>query len=150
MALTNFQFSNTPSLDDQPFFNYTAVDIPAFTPVSPDTVNVLGGLATTGPLTGTAVQGVSVVPVAAIGNVVIGVTMEIIKAGNSGRVRALGPLVPLVADGAIVAGVTVDASSTAGRSAKSHTAAKFQIGVALSTAADADPVLVMLLGALNA
>lgn len=141
MAL-QFQLAKTPLPSDLPFFNYSGTDIPADVAVSIDTVNVLGNA---------GVSGIGIVPVAATGNVTIGVTQTVIKAGSSGPVRTCGIAVT-TADGAITAGTVVDASAAASKVgfAKAHTAAKAQLGIALSTAADLDPVLVLVCPALNA
>jgi hypothetical protein len=142
MAL-QFQLSNAPSESDFAFFNYSGSDIPAFVSVQADAVNVVG----TNPN-----EGIGIVPVAVTGNVVIGVTMEVIKAGSYGRVRCFGPIAQTFADGVVTANGIVDGSATASRIgfAKAHAAGKNQLGIALSTAADQDPVLVMLVGGFNA
>lgn len=142
MAL-QFQLSNTPGATDYPFFNYGVTDIPAFVSVQADATNVIG----TNPN-----EGIGIVVVGATGNVVIGVTMEIVKAGSYGRVRCFGPIAQTFADGAISANGIVDGSATASRIgfAKAHAAGKNQLGIALSTAIDQDPVLVMLVGGFNA
>lgn len=136
----NAQLSQTPTYADLPFYNYSSsVTISAGTAVSVDSTNVIGG----------ANEGVGIVPIAAVGNVAVGVAMESIPPLSYGRVRTAGT-VAMTADGAITAGAVVDGSNTANKTAKSHTATKFQIGVALSTAADGEAVLVLLCLANNA
>jgi hypothetical protein len=138
MAL-QFQLAQTPSLSDLPFYNYSGADIPSGISVSIDTVNLLGNA---------GVPGIGIVLPAASGNPVVGVTQEIIKAGSYGRVRT-GGLAQTTASGAITAGTFVDAEITTGF-AKVHVAAKAQIGMAMTTAANGDPVLVLVAPALNA
>jgi Uncharacterized conserved protein (DUF2190) len=144
MAVTNVQISQTPSQTDQPYRNYGGTDIPANVAVSVDATNQIGPVGN---------EGVGIIPVAASGNVVIGVTMEKIKAGEQGRVRALGPTAWMQADGAITAGTYVDASAATNKVGwvKAHAAGKATIGIALNgAAADGDLVLVMLVGGFNA
>lgn len=132
----NAQLATTPAYTDFPFHNYGVTAIAAETPVSVDATNVLGGVN----------AGVGVIPVAALGNPVIGIAMESIPAGGNGRVRCFGPICSGVADGTITAGGGIDASVTASRSVKAHTDGKSQVGLALSTALDGEPVLFMLGG----
>ena len=145
MAL-NAQLANTPSGEDYAFKNYTGSDIPANVAVSVDTTaaNVISPT--------NLVDAIGVIPVAASGNPVVGVTMEIIPAGRVGRVRC-GGVAPMFADGAITAGTFVDASAAATKVgyAKVHVAAASTLGMALSTAtADGDPVLVLIAQGRNA
>lgn len=134
-----FQFANTPNQSDLPFYNYSGADIPAGISVSIDATNTIG----TNPN-----YGIGIILPAASGNAVVGVTMEVIKAASYGRVRC-GGIAQTTANGAITAGTFVDATITTGF-AKVHVAAKAQLGLALSTAADGDPVLVLVVPALNA
>lgn len=142
MAL-QFQLASTPCATDFPFYNYSGTDIPAGVSVQADAVNILGAA---------GVPGIGVVPVGATGNVIVGVTMEVIKAGSYGRVRCFGPIVQTFSDGVCTANGIVDGSATASRIgfAKAHAAGKFQMGIALNTTIDQDPVLVMLVGGFNA
>ncbi len=144
MGIKNVQLGQIPSTTDQPYRNYSGTDIPSNVAVSVDATNQIGPIGN---------EGVGIIPVAASGNVVIGVTMETIKAGSEGRVRALGPTAWMKADGAITAGAYVDASAAATKVgwAKAHAAGKATIGIALNSAdADGDFVLVMLVGGFNA
>ncbi len=81
----------------------------------------------------------------------IGVTLDTIKNGAWGRVRLLGSAV-MIADGAITAGDTVQISDTAAKMgrAKVAAAATRQLGIALTTAADAAEVEVWIDRAKNA
>lgn len=140
MAL-NTQLTSLPGLDI-PVFNYSgSTTIAAGTAVSVDSTNVIS--------TSGVNEGIGVIPIAAVGNAVIGVAMESIGPGAYGRVRVAGQ-VQMTADGAITAGGVVDGSNTSGKTAKAHAAGKFQVGVALSTAADGEQVLVLLCLANNA
>ena len=145
MALNNVQLAQTPNNNDQPFFNYGGTDLPVGIAIALDSTNIVGA-------SGSA-QGIGVMLAAASGDPVIGVTMETIPAGGYGRVRALGPICAMTADGAITAGTYVDASAVASKKgfAKAHAAGKATIGIALNPAsADGDLVLVMLVGGFNA
>lgn len=137
MALTNVQIANTPNYSDLPFMNYGVTDIPANRAVSIDATNLVG--------TGTN-AGIGVKVVAADGDVVVGVTMEIIPAGGVGRVRT-GGIAPCIADGAITAGTFVDASAQAGNVGyvKAHGAGKATVGIALATSAADDDVVPVLI-----
>ncbi len=137
----NSQLASLPGLDI-PVYNYSgSTTIAAGTAVSVDSTNVLG--------TSGVNEGVGVIPIAAVGNVSIGVAVDAIPPLSYGRIRVSGQ-VAMTADGAITAGAVVDGSNTANKTAKSHTATKAQIGIALSTAADGEPVLVLLSLANNA
>lgn len=146
----NFQGAGAPSHSDFTFKNYSAsTDIAANVAVKMDTTNVLNG---TDNATWGTVDTPGVIPVTGDGQLVVGVTMEIIKAGQTGRVRTAG-IAPMLADGAITAGVAVMASSTALKVgfAKAQTAALAQIGYSLNTTAnDSEPVLVLVAIAKNA
>jgi len=76
--------------------------------------------------------------------------METIPAGKTGRVMYIGAY-PMIAEGAITAGNFVQVSDTAAKMgrAKLCGAATIQLGQALSTAADGDPVLVLIRVAKN-
>jgi hypothetical protein len=147
----NFQGAGVPGATDYVFRNYHAsVDIPAHVYVSVDAVNVLQGAANA---TWGLVDTVGVVVVASEGDPVVGVTMEVIKAGATGRVRCFGPIAPMLSDGVIAANAFVQASATALKVgyAKAAGSADASGGLALNTtAADGDTVLVMLGTAKNA
>lgn len=146
----NFQGASAPSYSDFTFKNYNAsTDIGANLAVKLDTTNVLDG---TDNGTWGAVDTPGVIPVTGDGDIVVGVTMETIKAGGVGRVRTAG-IASMSADGAITAGAAVMASSAGGKVgfAKAQTAGKAQIGIALNTtSADSEPVLVLVSLAKNA
>ena len=142
MSLFN-QLSLSPGMGafDQGFLNLGAA-IPVGTAVAVDTVNFIGN--------GATANQVCIVALGVTGNAAIGIAMETIPANGAGRVRCFGPLAAGPSDGAIVAGAIVDGSATAGRTFKSHAAGKFQMGIALSAAADTDQVLVLMCAANNA
>lgn len=144
-AIANVQINTAPNAFDFAFVNLSGATIPAFTPVKPD--------ATAGNQLGTGTnEGCPIIPIAAIGDPCIGMTMEPIVNGASGRVRVAGPVIPGICDGGVTAGQVVDFSSTANRSIKAHTATKAQAGIALATGADGEtvPVLMTACGANNA
>lgn len=144
MALLNIQLANTPSSTDYPFVNTSGVAIPEGCAVEVDVSVALGDA---------SVPGVPIKVVAADGDPALGVAMETIAIGATGRIRCLGPIAAMKADGAITAGTYVMASGTASKKgfAKASAAAKGSLGIALNPAgADNDLVLVMLGGAKNA
>lgn len=145
MAVT-WQLSGSPGGTDYPFINYGGTDIPAFVAVGVD--------AQVGSALGTGTNtGIGVIIPAADGDVTFGVTMETIKAsGGTGRVRCIGPLCQMTANGSITAGAYVQASGTTSKKGFAMAAgtAKGSLGVALTGAADGESVLVMLGGAKNA
>jgi len=140
MALWTIQLSTAPGLLDFPFMNNTGSDIAAGLAVVVDSTNALSSSNT--------VDGVSVKLPAADGALGVGVTMEVIKAGNFGRVRTGGQAAG-TASGAITAGAAVMVESATGK-IKASGAGNAQIGIALTTAADGDPVLVQIVPAKNA
>lgn len=122
--------------------NYGGTDIPSGTGVLLDTTNVQGPNAAPGVVVPTAGGGVLRT---------FGIAMETLPAGKNGRVMFAGGY-PMIADGAITAGDYVQVSDTAtkmGR-AKVCAAATQQLGQAVMTAADGDPVLVIIDKARNA
>ncbi len=147
-AIAAFQFANVPLPSDLAVYNFSSSDIASNLAVMIDATNVVG---TAGDAPGIAV--VSGTPYA------VGVTMEIIKAAGtsgvptatSGRIRTQG-LVWMTANGTITAGGVVDASTTSLKVgwAVAHVTAHPQLGVAWSTAADGEPVLVLLQPSNNA
>ena len=122
--------------------NYGGTDIPAGTGVLLDTTNVQGSNAAPGVVVPTSGGGVLRTA---------GIAMETIPAGKNGRVMYAGGY-PMIADGAITAGDFVQVSDTAGKMgrAKVCAAATQQLGKAWGTAADGDPVLVIIDTAKNA
>lgn len=144
MTFANIQSVDFPGATDYPFQNYSAsVDIEADTVVSLDTT-ISDALSSK--------QGIGVVatPTASGPNQAIGVTLEKIPFGGSGRVRCFGPIVNVKMDGAVTVGGAVDASTTTAGRAKAHVAAKIQLGIALVTAADLETIPIMLVTAVNA
>lgn len=135
--LLNVQLSTAPSYGDFPFMNYGNTDIPAGVFVSVDATNLVGVSTNEGP---------GVVIINASGDPTVGVTMEIIKAGNTGRVRTQG-IAAVQSDGAVTAGTWVAASAGGGKVGYGIAAInnKSVGGIALNTsAADADLLLVLL------
>jgi hypothetical protein len=116
--------------------NYGGTDIPAGTGVLADTTNVQGSNAAPGVVVPTAAGGVAGT---------FGIAMETIPAGKNGRVMYAGGY-PMIADGAITAGNFVQISDTATKMGRVKLcgAATIQIGRAVGSAADGDPVLVII------
>lgn len=147
-AIAALQFASVPLPSDIACYNFSSTDIPSGVAVMIDGTNVMG---TAGD--GPGVANVSGTPYA------IGVTMEIIKAAGTsgsptagpGRVRTQG-IAPMTANGSITAGGVVDASTTSLKIgfAVAHVTGHPQLGVAMSTAVDAEPVLVLIQPANNA
>ena len=150
MAL-NAQIANTPSQTDFPCVNMQAADIPANAVITVDAANAVSGVNySTTPY-------IAVKYVAALGATAIGVTNEILKAVASGQnetyagsVRLVGPTAWCTATGTITAGGTVMADTATPGNVIAQTAAKAQLGIALTTAATGEPVFVLLCGANNA
>lgn len=137
----SFQLAEFPGLK-LPVKNYGVTDIAESTPLQLDTTNAIG--------TNPAANGIGVIPIAAIGNVVMGVAGQTIPAGGTGNCWVTG-VKRMVADGAITAGQVVDGSNAVGKGARAHANGEFSIGVALTTAADGEELLVLLnVGANNA
>lgn len=150
MATTNVQMASVPMPSDIPVQNYSAsVDIAAYQCIVLDTGNLVTNSATA--LNG----GVSVILPTVVDSThsadAFGITQEIIKAGQTGRVRT-GGISLAIADGAITAGAWVDASTTTAKVGKvrAHVAANQTIGIALETAADGDTIQVLVLPGKNA
>jgi len=135
----NFQVASTPSYGDFAVKNYsTTVTIPSNVFVVCDTTNVLGAVS--------SADGIGVMLPSGDGTQVgIGITMESIAPGATGRIRSLGTAVT-TADGAITAGGFVQATNDSNKVgfAKALAANATASGVALNTAADGDPCLVLL------
>lgn len=139
MAANDFLYSSLPSEQDIACKNTDVVAIAAGDVVKSDATNVVSG---TQPVIG-VLQGT----VAAVN--LVGVALEAIAVGKTGRVRPLGPVVQVVASAAITAGVHV-AAAASGKVA-AQTAGQTQLGLSLTAAAaNLDKVLVMLTGAKNA
>jgi hypothetical protein len=136
--MANFnQIADSPVTGgDLPFTNFGVTDIPANLGVLLDPNNDYGIVL---PSSGGGVAGS------------IGVTREIIKAGTTGKVRVYGTSV-MKANGTITRGNEVQISDTASKLgwAKAKGAGIAGCGVALISAADTDPVLVLLSHAANA
>lgn len=137
MAL-NTQIASTPAYSDFPFMNFGVTDIPAGTAVAIDAANTVGS----------GQQGIGIVLPTTDGAKVVGVTLDKISAGTSGRVRCPTPLAMCKADGAITANTYVMSSGTSGKLGHVKTyaagAGVTSLGIALTTATNGDEVLVML------
>lgn len=134
--MANYNAQTRKHLADEVYKNYSASDIPAGTAVLQD---------------GTYDDGI-VVPTAGGGVAkTIGVTVENIPAGGRGRVATYG-IAPATAHGAVDAGTAVQVSDTALHLGQVKTcgAATTQLGVAVNTAADGEPVRVRIFVAKNA
>lgn len=137
MSIVNQQLAQTPSYGDFPFHNYGVTDIVPNVAVKVDASNDLSA--------NSKGIGIAVIATAAT-DAPIGVTLETIPAGGSGRVRTQG-IVQMFADGAITAGAYVDASATSLKVgfAKAHVSGQCTVGIALNaTTSDSDLVLVLL------
>lgn len=145
MAGPNAQLSQVPSYTDFAFKNNTGATLAA---------NIAVAIDATYSTTATALlTSIGIKEPASTGDPVIGVLMESVADGAVGKVRCLGPIAQMFADGAITAGTYVDGSAASSKKgfAKAHTAAKASIGIALTgAAADGDSLLVMLVGGFNA
>lgn len=144
MSTANVQLANTPIDSDIACINNSVTDIPAFTVVIVDATNTV-----TSSLTTLATQiGVSLPATGGNPSVAFGITQEIIKANavSSGRVRVAG-ISQATGDGAITAGTVVDASVTTAGRVKAHAAGKYSFAQALTTSADTEQLLVLILGA---
>lgn len=142
MSTINVQLATTPLPSDLPCYNYGGSDIPANTVVCLDGTNTITNSVST------LATGLGVVLPTTGGNpsVGFGVTMEVIKAGQTGRVRTAGVAL-VTGDGAITAGTVVDVSVTTAGRVKAHTAGKYSFALALSTSADGEQLLINVLGA---
>ena len=143
MAIT-IQYASQPLPGDVARVNYSGTDIPANIFVQLDATNVVGVSTNTG---------VGVVIPTAAGAIPhgIGCTMETLKAGDAGRVRTQGDVLA-IANGAVTAGQVLMISTTAAKLGwvSTQTAAQPQCGIALSSAADGESVLVQIAFAKNA
>jgi hypothetical protein len=122
---------------DQPFTNFGAIDIPEDRGVVLDPARDNGILL---PAAGGPVAGA------------IGITMDRVPAGATGRVRCLGTK-RVFADGPISRGEDVQLSSTAGKEGFVRVAAAPGVGVvgrALMAAADGEPLAIWLFLSKNA
>lgn len=139
-----YQFANTPLPSDMACKNYGVTDIPAYTAVLLDT--------TAANLVPTADAFGIVNPTAAASiPYCIGVTMQIIHAGETGSVRTQG-VVQMIAAGTVTAGDVVQCSTTAAKLGWGMTqaSAQPQLGQALTTATNSNTFLCQLSRAKNA
>lgn len=151
---------STQAIDlDYQFQNYQAADIAAYSGVIVDAANAIS-VSNAG---GGGPDGIAVkLPAAATGAVLVGVTQETLRGTTfaattapssypSGRVRCAGPITKMIASAAITAGTIVMSDATGNGTIITQSAAKAQIGVALTTAVNSgDEVVVMLSQANNA
>lgn len=139
MAANDFQYGSVPLPGDIACKNTDVVAIKSGDQVKLDTVNVLSGTqGAFGVLQGTGAA-----------TPMIGVAMEAIPVGRTGRIRPLGAIVPVVASAAIAAGVEVTGAAN-GQVAAAGAAAR-QLGISLTAAAAInDTLLILLCGAKNA
>lgn len=137
MAANDFVYASTPLATDIAVKNTDAVAFTAGMIVKADATNVVSGTqATYGALRTTT------------DDYPLGVCMEAIAIGATGRVRPIG-IAQVVAGAAIAAGATVQCDATG--LAKTSGAAKPQLGQALTASAGAsDKILVILAIAKNA
>lgn len=139
-----FQYAQTPLPTDIPVHNYGSTDIPANRALALDATNYVGASAT--------VTGIGVMLPITADRLCVGVSITTIPAGGSGIMRPAGPIAECKADGAVTVDTCVCSSGDSGDEGFVKTAAsgKPQLGIALTTAADEDPVLVMICSARNA
>lgn len=136
-----YQFSSAPMAGDIAVKNAGLTDIPANVAVNLDTGNLIP-----------TVDSICVVRPTTSATVIeaIGVTLEIIKAGTTGRVRTQG-IVPMIASGTVTADQCVMAGTASGKEGygATQTTALPQIGKALSTATDGNTFLLLISKAFN-
>ena len=144
MSTANIQLASTPLPSDLPFYNYGVSDIPANTVVILDAANTVNNA-----VPGNTALGAKLPATGGNPSLALGVTMEILKVGQTGRVRTQGIAI-VTCDGAVTAGAAVDASPTVAGAAKAHVAAKNSLGQALISAADTEQTLVLINPAPNA
>jgi hypothetical protein len=146
MATTYTQLASTFSYTDFSFKNYGLTDLAQDLVVTVDTTNYVADASTSIDSIGVAYPtlGGTVQPV-------IGVTLETIPAGGTGRVRCFGPIVRGTCHGAVTVGTYVEATVTAGKSGmiRTHTGLT-SCGLALTSGADGDVIVYMLGVAPNA
>jgi hypothetical protein len=142
MATTNVQQARIPTGLEIPVINLTGTDIGANVAVRLDGSNKM-----TNSLT--SATGIAIALPATGGNPspCIGLTVETIKNGLTGRVAGPGQIGLGVCDGAVTQGDSVDASAAVAGRIKAHTAAKFSLGLALTDGADGDTIPVLVGGA---
>jgi len=135
------EFGSIPNID-LTFKNYGASDIAANLVVLVDGSNVPPTKEPGGVVLPTASGGVAGT---------LGITVETIKAGGVGRVRVAG-VCSVKANGAVTYGQLLQASDTTAKLGwvKTCGAATRQIGLALATASDGEPVPVLIAHAANA
>lgn len=145
MATTNIQQARIPTNFEIPVFNNSGTDIAANVVLSLDGANLMSNSLT-------SQAGICVVPAPTGANpaVALGVSVEIIPNGQSGRMAGPGQVGLAVCDGAVTGGTVVDASAAVAGKIKAHTAAKNQFGIALTTGADLDTIPVLISPAANA
>lgn len=141
------QLANAPLAYDEVFFNYSAsVDIAAGVVVVLDQTNYVGDGS------GHTVPGVVIAPTTLGTAYPVGVSMETIKAGSSGRVRTIGIVVVTNdANASITPGVPlIPSTSVAGavRADPIATSAK-PIGFARSGGAASDPIIMFVAAGVN-
>lgn len=143
MSFSNIQTPDFPGYTDYPFLNKSGADIAADTPVTLDTTISDALSSDTGIKIKANVTG---------GNpsLCVGVAIDTIPNGGTGRVRCFGPISNVKCDGAVTVGTTVDASASVAGRVAAHTAGKAQLGLALVTGADGETIPIMLGFALNA
>lgn len=143
------QHSSAYAAGDIAFHNYGLTDIPAYVAVNLDTTSTsLVSNSTTAPIPdayGCVLPTASATVIEALG-----VTMEIIKAGQRGRVRTQG-IAPMLCNGTVTADQCVMVSSTTAKLgwAITQTSGLPQIGKALTTNTDGNTVDVLLRFAFN-
>ena len=136
-----FQFSSAPMAGDLPVKNAGLTDIPAAVCVHIDGANLIP-----------TVDSTCVVRPTTSATVLqpLGITLEVIKAGGTGRIRTQG-VAPLLASGTVTAGDIVMSGTVSTKEGygATQTTALPQVGQALSTATDSNTFLCLIAKAFN-
>jgi hypothetical protein len=136
-SLAYAQIAAQPCVHDISVYNSSGADIAAFTGVMLDTSHLMESTDLSLNMLGAKVA------IATAGQVMLGLTCEIIPAGGTGRVRTGGIGVG-IAYGTITANTWVGSSGTTAGSLDTKTAASAYLGQALATVATTElfPVLI--------
>jgi hypothetical protein len=136
-SLAYAQIAAQPLGTDISVYNSSGADIAAFTAVSVDSSHIMESTDLTLNMLGVMVTA------AAVTNVSIGITCEIIPAGGTGRVRCFGIGVG-IASGTVTQGTYVGASGATAGTLATYTGTDPYTGIALATAATTElfPILI--------
>lgn len=145
MTIAAFQVATVYMEGDLAVKNYGVTDIPAGVGVNLDTGHLISSGVVTDDSIGVVVPTASATVIEAIG-----VTLEVIKAGGTGRVRTTGT-VEMIANGTVTADDCVMVGSTTAKLGwgATQTTGLPQIGKALSTATNGNTFLLLISKAFN-